>query len=141
MGIFGKLAFWKKKDEFDDLGLGKGDDMGMPDLGMGGDTGMGMQAQGMGHESYGHEQFSPSPGQRAPSYASSPYQPSFQQQPFQQSYPQQPSYGDAGAGKDIEVISSKLDALRALMDSINQRLANLEHIARGEEEDRRQRKW
>ena len=143
MGIFGKLAFLKKKDEFD-LGLDKGGDLG-PDLGMGD---MGMSSHGMppmGHDAgmgKGSESYGPDPfAQRQPSFGQSQYPSYPQQQPFQQNYPQPPSYGDSGVGKDIEVISSKLDALRALMDSINQRLANLEHIARGDEDDRRQRRW
>ena len=39
--------------------------------------------------------------------------------------------------KNIEVISSKIDALRANLESINQRLANLEAIARGEQDKRK----
>ena len=34
--------------------------------------------------------------------------------------------------KDLEIISSKLDYLKASMEAINQRLANLEHLARNE---------
>jgi hypothetical protein len=36
--------------------------------------------------------------------------------------------------KDLELISAKLDALKASLDNLNQRLANLERIARGEHE-------
>jgi len=36
-------------------------------------------------------------------------------------------------GKDLEIISSKLDAIKAQIESINQRLANLERIAEGEQ--------
>jgi len=135
MGFLSKLMFWKGKDEFSDLGLGeKGAapsvDLGLgTDFGAGGDLGAGMQ---------------PSPGM--------PQQPSFQQ-PSQM---QPPSFGpapssvpppqmqppaDYAANKTLEVISSKLDALRAATESINQRLANLEAIARGEEEQRHRRRW
>lgn len=34
--------------------------------------------------------------------------------------------------KDIEIVSAKLDALKASLESINQRLAHLERIAEGE---------
>ena len=43
--------------------------------------------------------------------------------------------------KNLEVISSKLDALRASLESINQRLANIEAIARGEQEDQRRKRY
>ncbi|MEM2138723.1 MAG: hypothetical protein QXM96_01060, partial [Candidatus Woesearchaeota archaeon] len=36
--------------------------------------------------------------------------------------------------KDLELISAKLDYLKASLESINQRLANLEHMARQESE-------
>jgi len=40
--------------------------------------------------------------------------------------------------KDLELISSKLDYLRASLDAINQRLVNIEHMARqGQETERR----
>ncbi len=34
--------------------------------------------------------------------------------------------------KDLELISSKLDYLKASLDAINQRLVNLEHLAKQE---------
>jgi len=43
--------------------------------------------------------------------------------------------------KNLEIISSKLDALRASIESLNQRLANLEAIARGEEDQSRRRRY
>jgi hypothetical protein len=125
MGFFSKLAFWKKKDEFESLGLGEkgaslGPDLSSSDLGL--STASGLEG------GYGL------PTQ--PTQQPTPPQPSFQQQPsyqqFQQPSPQQPQ--GFTAEKDLEIISSKLDALRAALDSINQRLANLEAIARGEQE-------
>jgi len=50
------------------------------------------------------------------------------QKPYQQ--PQQT------LAKDIELISSKLDYLKAALDSLNQRLANLERIMQVEKEQR-----
>ena len=123
MGFFSKLAFWKKSDSLDDLGkdLGLDKDLGMdfgagpsPDLGMGLDTGMQPQ-----------QAF-----QRYPSFQ----QPNFQAQPAVQQPFQNDNYINS---KNLEVISSKLDALRASLESINQRLANIEAIARGEQEQRR----
>ncbi|HLD43331.1 MAG TPA: hypothetical protein VJB08_05095 [Candidatus Nanoarchaeia archaeon] len=42
--------------------------------------------------------------------------------------------------KDIEILSSKLDALRAGIESINQRLANLERMA-GADNQQRKYQW
>ena len=133
MGFFNKLAFWKKKDDLDnlgkDLGLDKefGLDLGAPspDLGM------------------GIEPAQQQPYQKYPSFQQSGFQPqpSFQPQP---AYQQQPSYSSNDnfiASKNLEVISSKLDALRASIESINQRLANIEAIARGEQEDTRRKRY
>ncbi|MBW3022110.1 hypothetical protein KY328_04250 [Candidatus Woesearchaeota archaeon] len=39
--------------------------------------------------------------------------------------------------KDLEVISAKLDALKATLEAINQRLTNIERIAAGEEKHER----
>ena len=133
MGLFSKLAFWKKKDEFESIGLGEkgkglGSDLAAPDLGLSGglEGGFGAPTQPM--------QPTPAPPPQ-PSYPQ-PQQPSFQ--PQFQPPAQQPQQGFT-AEKDFEVISSKLDALRAALDAINQRLANLEAIARGEEEQSKRR--
>ena len=128
MGFFSKLAFWKKKDELDDLGkdLGLDKDLGL-ELSSGPSPDLGMNVE-------------PAPIQQ-------PYQkyPSFQQSSFQpQPAFQQPSYTSDNnyiTSKNLEVISSKLDALRASLESINQRLANIESIARGEQEDTRRRRY
>ena len=132
MGFMDKLAFWKKKDEFGDLGLGEkgpglGPDSAVSDLGLGpspggieggpADLNLGLPAQ---------------PQQPYPQQP--PLQPQFQQQPVQQQQ-------NFTAEKDFEIISSKLDALRAALDSINQRLANLEAIAKGEEEQDNKRHY
>ena len=130
MGFFSKLAFWKKKDDLGDLGKDFGLDK---DLGMGMDMGQGPSPDlGMGLEPG-----QPQPYQKYPSFQP---QPSFQSQSFQQ----QPSFSATDpyiASKNLEVISSKLDALRASLESMNQRLANIEAIARGEQEEPRRRRY
>ncbi|MBS3101985.1 hypothetical protein J4458_00895 [Candidatus Woesearchaeota archaeon] len=143
MGLFGKLMFWRKKDEFEGIGLGEKGFKPNMDFGLGPDLGAGADfGQGFGQ---GLQQ----PGLQQPSY---PTPPSFQQQPsFQQMQPPfpPPSYSqpamqsprEYATDKNLEVISSKLDALRAALESINQRLANLEAIARGEEDQRYKRRW
>ena len=134
MSFFGNLAFWKKKDDFADLGkdldFGKGLGMDMnqgpsPDLGM------------------GLEPLSQQPMQKYPSFQP---QQNFQASSFQPSpqYQQPPSYSSNDsyiASKNLEVISSKLDALKASIDSMSQRVANIEAIARGEQEDARKKRY
>ena len=105
------------------MGLGK--ELGL-DIGTGPspDLGMGLEQQQQ-------------PWQKYPSF----------QQPQQSFQPapsfQQPSYQSDNyiASKNLEVISSKLDALRASLESVNQRLANIEAIARGEQEDTRRKRY
>ncbi len=128
MGILDKVMFWKKKDEFKDLGLGDKDNLAFgnefgaaPGTGLGPTPGTG---QGFGQQSQGFTPPEPTPRPSMPSYP----QPQFQQQQ---------SYGSQDTNAKMEVISSKLDAVRASLDSLNQRLANLEAIARGEEPRRR----
>ena len=132
MAFFDKLAFWKKKDDLGDLGKDLGLDK---DLGLGMDTGPSPDL-GMGLDTAQPQQ----PFQKYPSFQQPNFQP---QQPAFQSQPvfQQPSYQGDINSKNLEVISSKLDALRATMESINQRLANIEAIARGEQEDSRRRRY
>jgi len=145
MGVLGKLAFWKKKDDFDlgkdfgaDLGLGQpgaAPDFGDPsqyappnagldqnmNIGMPPDTGFGNMGQ--------------PPQQRS---MQPPGQPAPMQQPFgAPMQPPQPTGRDHSNDK-FEVVSAKLDSIRYTLDSINQRLANLERVAYGEHE---KKKW
>ena len=137
MGILSKLAFWKKQDTIGDLNkdidMGKDLDLGgmNPDLGLGPEPGMGS---------------SQDPLSSMPPTGPPPSQPQFPQQGFQpvnqpgnQAPPTQDQ--DFVNSKNLEVISSKLDALRASLDSINQRLANIEKIAQGEQEDHNKRRY
>jgi len=141
MGIFGKLAFWKKKDDLGlgkdfgaDLGLGpmepKGPDLGLPkqpgmqrDLGLDQNMNLGMpEDTGFG----GMPQATQPPGQPSP-----------MQQPFgAPMQPPQPTERDYQNDK-FEVVSAKLDSIRYTLDSINQRIANLERLAYGEHEKKR----
>ncbi|HLC50358.1 MAG TPA: hypothetical protein VJI97_02925 [Candidatus Nanoarchaeia archaeon] len=123
MSVFSKLAFWKKKDDFSDIGkdLGLDKDLGM-DIGNQGPS----PDLGMGLEMPPTQQ----PFQKYPSFQPSQNFPS--QPSFQPSMQNNDSYINS---KNLEVISSKLDAVKASLDAINQRLVNLEGIARGEQED------
>ena len=150
MGILDKVMFWKKKDDLSDLGdlgqgLGKnnmafGDNFnsqanpfGQPGAGqgMGNDFGQGMgnYGQAPAQNSYGQYSGQNFSNQQPMSFGSPPYS-------------QQQKYGqDEITSKNIEIVSSKLDALRATLESINQRLENLEAIARGDEETGRRRRY
>jgi len=143
MGILDKVMFWKKKDEFSDVGLGGKDNLAFgDDFGQGGfpgqnaapGTGLGSDVGGKSFGSY---------SQQYPQPQGFPQQQSFSQQPsFSQPYPQ-PGFNPQQEmeSKNLEIISSKLDALRASIESLNQRLANLEAIARGDEESSRRRRY
>lgn len=145
MGLFGKLAFWKKEDDFSDLGLGKPADLTQADFGpnmsfergleQGDETGLGNT--GRSFRNTGQQPFDAG---MQPDFDSSTGVDNYpsQQQSTSQSRMQQPpapynthtpTPHEYMLSKDIEVISSKLDALRASLDSINQRLANLERMA------------
>lgn len=138
MGIFDKVAFWKKKDDFGDLdkdlGLDKdfgGDSFGTSRGSHGGGHGTNIGDDSFGaSSSYGH---APSSGFEQPQVANP-----FGQQNVAQ---QQPSMDhDVIVEKNLEVLSSKIDALRATLDSVNQRLANIERIAAAGEQDTQRRR-
>ena len=142
MGFFSKLNPFKKKDDFDDLGkdldLGRdfGKDLGMDiNQGPSPDLGAGLEPMSQGQQTF--QKYPSFQGQQNFSNSSYP-------QPYQQ--PVQPSYTSAAsdpyiASKNLEIISSKLDALKASIDALNQRVANIESIARGEQEDQRRRRY
>jgi len=154
MGILDKVMFWKKKDEFADIGLGDKENLAFGDkFGAGGQPGApggippglgdvpGGSPPGLGSTpGLGSDPMSQGLGQQpAPSIPQpSPPPPQFSQPPPPPSYdnPQQEI-----ESKNLEIISSKLDAIRASLESLNQRLANLEAIARGDEEQSRKRRY
>lgn len=131
MGILGKIMFWRKKDDFSDLGLDEKRPFGDENLAFGNNFGMGagLGQPVMGQSQGFSQQPSPSLGFSQPAYPQPSY-PSYQ--------PRYESQQDM-ASKNLEIISSKLDAVRASIESLNQRLANLEAIARGDEDRHRRR--
>ncbi|MBU0979614.1 MAG: hypothetical protein KJ709_02315 [Nanoarchaeota archaeon] len=119
MGLFSRLTFWKKDDDFDfgkeapPLGLdSKRDPLGMPS-----DPAPPFPEPAPPRMEPPDSGFSPQgpPGFQSQGYPSAPMQPA----PINQDYI---------VSKEIEVVSSKLDGMRAQLDSINMRLANLERI-------------
>lgn len=121
MGIFGKLQFWKKGDD-----LSLGNELAMPQSAFPQDE-LGLQSPGLPQTPQ-----MPFSEQRMENFREAPRA---YPQPYQQ---QQPQY--YGANRDLDLVVAKLDALRATLENINQRLANLERAAYGEEETRR-RGW
>ena len=133
MAFFDKLAFWKKKD--DDFGLGDlpplPDDtsLGLPDLGS---ENMPGYPSEQNHSYQQPVQERPVP--RAPITPQQYYEVSPPQSQQQQQYPPQ--------NREMEVVSAKLDSIRVTLDSINQRIANIERIAYKEEEQPKiRRQW
>lgn len=136
MGILDKIMFWKKKDEFSEIGLGDKENLAFGnDFSAAPGTGLGPTPPG--GQGYGQQYPQSQQSQGYPS--SQPSMPSFSQPQFSQPQPSFNNPHQEMNSKNLEVISSKLDALRASIESLNQRLANLEAIARGEQEHSRRR--
>lgn len=114
MGVFDKLNFWKKKDDLGMAELDKSLSMptGIPSSGSESNLGLG----GLNSQPYSSPQQS-YPSQMPPQYDYNQSPQSFQQD---QAYTLQ---------KEVEVISIKLDAIKAAIENISQRLANLERFA------------
>ena len=115
MGMFSKLAFWKKDDDFDF------DNLAQKDL----DLGMGKNGTPI-QDNLGLDEKSPfadhTAGLDAPT--TNPYSPQ-SQTPTPITPPAPTGMGD----RDLELISSKLDTVKAILTSMDQRIANLEVAA------------
>lgn len=118
MGVLGSIMFWKRKDE-----LGLGDELALP---------KGLPGDDLSSEQQGFPKMPQMQEPRIESFENA----RMLQQPYPQQQAQQPYYG---YNKDLELIAAKLDSLRATLDNINQRIANLERVAYGEDE--RKRGW
>lgn len=122
MGVGDKLKFWKKSED-----LGLKDELGIP----GGDY----PSENPALES---REVPGMPLSQPP-----PVQPDNAQMPRMDPYPeskypsQQPSYPN----RDMELVAAKLDALKATLENINQRLAGLERVAYAEDEKRGKGEW
>lgn len=164
MGFMDKLMFWKK-DEFSfdnegdfgkDMGLPSANDpLGNPDLGAPGlsdfsndassnPNAFGAQGSGnAGMNSMGANDFNNNMNQNP--MAGMP-RPRIQRAPEIRPVEQESGYGQgsssqSGSGannKELELISVKLDSIRNTLEIMNQRIARIERIAEGEQE---QRKW
>ena len=135
--MFDSLKFWKKNDDMADLSdikLDMGSEMSaQPDMGAGQPP----------QDPFSQQQQTPGFNQQQP-------QPEFGSQPPQQNFDVQPVQGTtnfaggAGGGdmqKDLEIISAKLDALKSSLESINQRLSNIERLAQQGEKPQQKKTW
>ena len=134
LSLFSKLAFWRHEEPL----IPKEPYFGMPE-----EKGLGEFGSDYG-AGFGGEQLSPLP----PLYPTQQQPRQFQQQPAilptniqPRIVEQQQPYNQGISRDQLEVISSKLDALRATLESINQRLINIERIAEGEQDTRRRINW
>ncbi len=142
MSLLGRF-FGKKKDDLGlgDMGPGMGPDLGSNmGPGMGPDMGGGMPNFGdpMGSPDQGFGMPGQMPGMPPPDQSQGGFSPEsvgFERVPSgaPSSYSSHPQTLDSiNMGKDLEIISAKLDAIKAELDSMSQRLKRLERIAEGE---------
>lgn len=139
MSFFDKIAFWKKDD---DPLANLDTDFTKPLSATGAppstfDSNFSQTSYGQQNNNFNSQSF----GQSSFGSSNSGFgQNNFEVRPVQQ--PQSPSMGNMDH-RELEIVSSKLDAIKAMLESINQRLANVERIAMAEETDarKRQRGW
>ena len=105
--MLGKLKFWKKDDDFD-----------FDNDALGQEPSFQPHSGNPQDQSVPRQDFNPSEPLASPIPQASSFN---QQQSFQQS-PQ-------NSNRELELVVAKLDALRVTLESMNQRLANLERIA------------
>ena len=129
MSFFGKLMFWRREE---------------PEFGLGGDLpplpGETEPYGGLGGP-YGKSFSNGSSPSRLTLEPVSGFEPELNRPSFlpvstpsfTQVQPAQ-SHSDIMMNKNMEIISSKLDALQASLESINQRLINIERIANAEQQ-------
>jgi len=129
MGIFDALKFWKKKEDFEP---------GIPMPGM--DQGFNTGLDNMGMDRNYEHQMPQIPSLPTSSSTPSGYslEPSLPQQ--RQTYSMQDQH-DIIMNKNMEIISSKIDALQASIENIGQRISNIERIAQLEQQRTVQKRY
>ncbi|MBI2662061.1 hypothetical protein HYX11_01235 [Candidatus Woesearchaeota archaeon] len=138
MGLLDKILFWKKRDEFDFEDMANKQ---MPSSGLTMPEGLGendpFKEKSMfpenkspfephEEESLGARSAMPPSGMQRQSY------PGIQQQSGQQGY---------GQNRDLELINSKLDTLKAMLTTIEQRMAEMERASGIEQKKKQERLW
>ena len=125
MSIFSKLAFWKKDDDFnfDDIA---GKDMGQ-NLFKGDDLGLKEQPLTPEKDPFAMPTEKEQPSFSPPAEQTSGIQ-QLQEQNQQTMQPQQRAATGISA-RDVDLLSSKLDTIKALLNSMDQRIAHLERAS------------
>jgi len=133
MGMIDKLMFWKKEPKLDlDTHLDMGPDPApAPNFGMpqeqGYDQNLGMPSSGIDSgfqpQNY-HQPYNPVSGPSAPSSGAFD-QPRVVHDPIQSPQAMQSDSHE----KNLEIISMKLDNIKAAIENMNQRLINIERLA------------
>jgi len=124
-----KLAFWKKDPEIDAP-------IAPPEQGLGDRTGLGNIGQGFDNTGLNQAQ---GPGTNVPQ-GLEPIEetPASQPSAFSKSNQPQPD----NLAKNIEIISSKVDTIKAVLDNLAQKIDKIEKIAEGEQEEiKREARW
>lgn len=146
MAFLDKLMFWKHKEEAPAV-----------DLGMGSATGLDQGNLGFDQQYAQQQPFFPTgvpaesamaPDQYAQQYPQRQFQqpgnesltPTFKP-PMNMQAPQGAQQQYFSQEKESELIAAKLDAIKANLESINQRLANIERIAYGEKQQEKKYSW
>lgn len=127
MSVFDKLAFWKKEEPIEDPL--KQQDFG-PELGMQRNVGLGSDNFGMNQDPLGPT------AERSDVGSPSAFQ-ELEQHHMPPPVPNQP----ISMQKDLEILSAKVDALRAAIESMNQRIINIENIAKAEQDKHQRVRW
>lgn len=136
MGLMDKLKFWKKEPEFAPADIHPPSFPQQPDQSAPSfdQLGMPQPAQNINEPVFGQEQssFPPSPPQ------SFQQQRDFQQQGFQSQSPQSFQQQGMSSDQQLQLINSKLDTIKAQLETVLQRLDRLE---RKEEQSPYQQRW
>ena len=149
MGFMDKVMFWKKNDDFEDLGGSPfdappgGSSMGHPG---GMPPSLNHDSLASGPDSLGFSDSGLPPPSNdnfigAPSLAPAFNQPS--QMPRLEPVQPKPVQNQTNdsVSKDLEIISAKLDSIRSAIDSLNVRVVSIESAMRNDYERHKEARW
>jgi hypothetical protein len=123
MSIFGKLAFWKKEDDFDFDSIANKDMSHNPDADLFKGDDLGIKEQPLTSEK---DPFAMPTEKETPAF-SPPGEPASGIQQLQEQNQQSQQQATTGiSARDVDLLSSKLDTIKALLNSMDQRMSNLE---------------
>jgi hypothetical protein len=147
LGVLGKLAFWKKDDEDASFDSQFGSQFQQPfpsQQAFPSQQQIFPENQPGFQDQFGKNQASPfssdifNPRQDFPRAENSPFASRQMNEPSSLT-PQMPH--SSSLQKDMEIISAKLDALRSTLESMNQRIVNIERIANQETDQKVKYRW